>query len=224
MPKIKRYYKTFPYSFKPRNLPREEWLNTISHGLGAFLSFLGFGFMLYFSIVNYNFSKLSGTILYGFSLCFAFTSSTIYHSRQKGKAKDFFQKLDHIGIFLLIAGTYTTYVLNKFPSRKGYIILSIVWGMSLVGIVMKSISAKRFNTLSTIFYILVGSVIFIEIKMLYISLSWTCLFWLWSGAALYLTGVYFFMKDHKNMYHLIWHIFVILGALFHYISVVVYVI
>ncbi|MEM7184949.1 MAG: hemolysin III family protein [Spirochaetota bacterium] len=209
---------------KSRRLSKEEWFNTISHGFAAFLSFLGFGLMLYFSLRDYSFPKLSGSILYGFSLCFAFTSSAIYHSRKKGRTKDIFQRLDHIGIFLLIAGTYTTYILNRFSSERGYVVLSIVWGMSLVGITIKAFTAKRFTNLSTIFYILIACVIFFEIELLFKTLSWSCLIWLWSGGLLYLIGVYFYIKDNKYMYHSIWHLFVILGALFHYISVVVYVI
>ena len=139
-------------------MTKEEKINVYTHAIGAAMSFLGVGILLFFALATNDFWKIVSSLIYGISLIVLFTISSLYHSRE-GKTKDLFQKLDHIAIFYLIAGTYTPFILVHFREGMGLIILSIVWILAVVGTVIKIFFTGKFDFLSTMIYLAAGWIV-----------------------------------------------------------------
>ncbi|MCB1158496.1 MAG: hemolysin III family protein [Leptospiraceae bacterium] len=208
---------------KLKYLNTDEKLNVFTHGGASIFSLFAMLLLVYNAVSEENIWKILGSSVYGSSLFLLFFISAVYHSRT-GKAKKLFQKFDHIAIYLLIAGTYTPYILVKFRNDRGLLILGIVWSLSALGIIFKAFAAHKFNLLSTLFYVLIAWTVLLEIKTVFQTLSNSCLVWLVGGALFYMIGVYFFLKDHRPLFHPIWHIFVVAGAFSHFLSIYLYVI
>lgn len=204
-------------------MTREEEINVYTHGIGALISLVATCILLYFAVGTQDSSKIIGSLIYGGSLVLLFTISTLYHSKE-GKVKDLFQKLDHIAIFYLIAGTYTPFILVHFKDGMGPIILSIVWTLAIVGTIIKIFFTGKFDFVSTMVYLAAGWTILLDIKNLFATLHPTGLFWLAAGGAFYTAGVYFYLKDSIPRNHEIWHGFVLGGAGCHYICVLFFVV
>ncbi len=142
--------------------------------------------------------------------------STMLHSFRPSKAKRFFAILDHSAIYLLIAGTYTPFLLVSIRGALGWTLFGIIWGLAIGGIVFKFIFVDRFNLISTLFYILMGWMIIIAIKPLYESITGTGFTLLLIGGILYSFGAIFYIWEKLPYNHAIWHLFVIAGSSFMY--------
>jgi len=207
-----------------RQTNTEEWFNTISHGIAALASTVGFVVL----VILGNSSELSFTlfsaIVFGVSLVLLYTFSTIYHGARNEKTKKAFQILDHCGIYLLIAGTYTPVLLVSIGGTTGWVIFGVQWTIALIGLVIKIFYTGKFDLISTLMYALMGWMIVIRWQDLVDSIPSAALTLLLAGGISYTVGIVFYLIDTRVKFsHFIWHLFVIAGSLLHYIMIVKYV-
>jgi hemolysin III len=204
-----------------------EKLNSISHLVGAGLATIGLGALITVGIQSGDPWVLFSFSVFGMTLVLLYTMSTLYHSFKPVGLKRLFKTFDHISIYLLIAGTYTPLSLISLRDGNGWLIMSIVWGLALVGI------------LSEIF--LTGRAVKIGQLLIYLGMGWACsfdlvnlkavlpatgLYWLIAGGLVYTLGVIFYVLDHTKYFihsHGIWHFFVLVGSICHFIFVIGYV-
>ncbi|WP_025026714.1 PAQR family membrane homeostasis protein TrhA [Caldalkalibacillus mannanilyticus] len=202
---------------------REEIANAITHGIGALLSIAALVVLIVFAAKYGDAWHIVSFSIYGASLVILYFSSTLMHAIQNIKIKNAFEVMDHAAIYLLIAGTYTPFLLVTLRGTLGWTIFGIVWGFALIGIILKFFFVKRFIVLSTICYIIMGWIIVFAIKPLYESLAFAGMMWLVIGGLLYTFGTIFFLWKKIPYHHAIWHIFVLAGSAAHFITVLFYV-
>ncbi|MCK5495318.1 MAG: hemolysin III family protein, partial [Hyphomicrobiaceae bacterium] len=133
-----------------------------------------------------------------------------------------FQVLDHSAIFLLIAGTYTPFTLGVLKGAWGWTLFGLVWGIAVLGVVLKSVRGARHQRLSAILYLAMGWLIVIAVKPLWLNMPFWGLFWLLAGGVAYTAGVGFYAAGRIRYSHFIWHLFVIAGTACHFIAVLRY--
>ena len=197
----------------------EELFNAITHGIGALLSVAGCVILLVRCHQLGDGVAVVSSAIYGTTLIILYTMSTLYHALANEKAKAVFRVFDHVTIYLLIAGTYTTYTLACLGGALGWTLFGIVWTVAIVGIVFSSISLRRFQKLSMICYIAMGWVILIAIKPLWQVIGTLPMVFLVIGGVLYTGGVLFYQMKESRYMHSIWHLFVIAGSIFQYFSI-----
>lgn len=201
----------------------DEWANSLSHGVGLFLSLVGFSFLLLIALESSEWSRKISLIVYGVTLVLLYTTSTLYHSFRTQKIKLLFRKLDHCAIYLLIAGTYTPFTLLPLKGFWGWLLFGMVWGLAALGIVFKLFYVHRFKRLSTMIYLFMGWLILIAAEPLMNNLPYGGIIWLVAGGASYTFGVIFFLLDTRRFFHAIWHLFVMGGSACHYCAILWYV-
>ncbi|MFW5687638.1 MAG: PAQR family membrane homeostasis protein TrhA [Bacteroidota bacterium] len=204
----------------------EELLNSITHGIGILLSIAGLVLLVVFaSIRPYgDVWKIVSFSVYGTSLILMFTASTLYHSFQNKKVKEFLNLLDHASIFILIAGTYTPFMLVSLRGPWGWSIFGVIWGLAIAGVVFKLFFyTDRLRNISAIIYFLMGWIILIAIRPMIMEVPTEGLLWLLGGCLLYSLGIPFYIKREKRFFHVIWHLFVLAGAITHFFSIFLYV-
>ncbi|TAI49775.1 hemolysin III family protein [Flagellimonas allohymeniacidonis] len=196
----------------------EERWNAYSHGFGILLSLIGLLFWLnHFQGRSLEFK--SGIIIYSASLILLFTASTVYHAVDDARTKRKLRVLDHISIYYLIAGTYTPVCLLALQESKGSLLLIIVWGMALFGTLLKLFFTGKFEVFSLLLYAFMGWSIVIDFNFLKEVLSSSGLFYLGLGGAFYTVGILFYAIRKIPYNHLIWHFFVLGGAISHWIMI-----
>ncbi|MGM0175480.1 PAQR family membrane homeostasis protein TrhA [Enterococcus sp. DIV0800] len=196
-----------------------EVLNAVTHGVGVMLSVVGFVFLLRKAETGLDYVSFT---IYGVSLLLLFLASTLYHSLIFTKAKKVFQVFDHCSIYLLIAGTYTPYCLLYIKGTIGIVLLSIIWLAAIVGIVYKSLTlskVKSVSKLSTILYNVMGWAVVIALPSLYQNVGLKGLLLLVGGGVAYTVGSVFYSMKNKRFMHVVWHLFVMLGALLMFFSI-----
>ncbi|SHJ97977.1 hemolysin III [Clostridium amylolyticum] len=198
---------------------QEEIVNAITHGAGVALAIAALVILIVFSALKGTPWHVVSFSIYGATLVILYLGSTLYHSLTNKKAKSLFRKFDHMSIYLLIAGTYTPFCLTVLRGYIGWIIFGIVWGCTILGVTLKAITIGKREWLSTMLYIMMGWLIVIAIKTLYIKMPLSGLVYLILGGLSYTGGAYFFMKDKLKFNHGIWHLFVLAGSVFHFFSV-----
>lgn len=205
--------------FSRKYLITNEVLNAITHGVGVVLSIIGFVFLLKKADSGLHYVSF---IIYGVSLLLLFLASTLYHSLIFTKAKQVFQVFDHCSIYLLIAGTYTPYCLLYIKGTIGIVLLSIIWLAAIVGIVYKSLTlskVKSVSKLSTIIYNVMGWAVVIALPSLYQSVGLKGLLLLVGGGVAYSIGSVFYSMKNRRYMHVVWHLFVMLGAMLMFFSI-----
>lgn len=202
--------------------PLEEKINIISHALGLLLSIVGFVLLLV-QAYSQGMAHILAAVIYGSSMIALYSASTLYHRSKTPSIRIKLRVVDHAAIYVLIAGTYTPYMLLTLPGPLGYSILAAAWTMALIGIVIKIFYTGHFEVLSTLLYIAMGWAIVFAIKPLAANLAPAGLYWLMAGGISYTVGaiLYAFKKIPYN--HAIFHLFVLLGSICHYISIYLYV-
>lgn len=200
----------------------EERLHSISHGIGAALSLAGLVVLLVLASLGAHADpwKIVGISLYGTSLVLLYTASTLYHGVRHPRLKRLFQHLDHCAIYLLIAGTYTPFLLVNLRGPTGWTLLATVWSLALAGIACKLAWPHRFEALRVAIYLLMGWLIVLAGDALAASLSTTGLALLIAGGLTYTLGVVFYAVSAIPFNHAIWHLFVMGGSTCHYFAVV----
>ncbi|MNH98335.1 hemolysin-III related [compost metagenome] len=202
---------------------REERANAISHGVGILLSVLGLLLLVIHATTDGDMWHVISFSIYGASLIILYSCSTLLHSLHNRKIKDVFEIMDHAAIYVLIAGTYTPYLLVTLRGPVGWTMLGIIWGLAVLGIVLKFFYVKRFVMLSTLCYIGMGWMIVFAFKPLYASLAFGGIAWLVAGGLLYTFGSIFYVWRRIPYHHAIWHVFVLAGSICHFISINGYV-
>ena len=199
-----------------------EKFNTYSHLIGSLLAVAG-GVVLIVQGAGDVWKVVSFSI-YATTLVLMYSSSTLYHNAGQGKTKNFLRMLDHNAIYLLIAGTYTPFVLVSLHGPWGWTLFGVVWGLALIGILQEIWLKKKTRLASLLIYIVMGWIVVIAIVPLAQTLSWTGVAWIASGGIAYTVGTIFYLYDHRFAHwHGIWHIFVMLGSALHYFAILTYV-
>ena len=203
----------------------EEKLNSISHGIAALSSIIGFIALIIISATSNKDWAMFSALIYGFSLVTLYVCSTLYHLSQDEKTKHTFRILDHCSIFLLIAGSYTPILLLSLGGETGWLIFGIQWMLVLIGIILKIKNTGKHEALSILLYIIMGWLIVFKWNDLISSISNPAFNLLLYGGIIYTVGIMFYLLDSKIKYfHFIWHLFVIMGSTMHYIMIFKYVI
>jgi hemolysin III len=193
----------------------EEKLNAYSHALGIVLAAIGGIFLFQNDLGAVPFMKES-IGAYVASLLLLFTASTIYHAVQNPKLKKRLRILDHISIYYLIAGTYTPVCLSVLLPSKGWLLFYLVWGIALFGTVLKIFFTGRFEAFSLVLYGVMGWLVIIDLPYLMEHMYALGLFYLSLGGAFYTIGILFYAIKKIPYNHLIWHFFVLGGAISHW--------
>lgn len=200
----------------------EEIANAISHGVGM-LAAIAITPFLIIRALPLGAGAVTGAAIFGATMIILYASSAIYHSLPHSRAKKIFQILDHAAIFLLIAGTYTPFTLSVLQGLWGWTLFGIIWGLAILGVVLKTIHTDGTSKLSIALYLAMGWLAVFAVRPLYDSLPFWGLFWILAGGVMYTAGVGFFAYDHKSKYnHFIWHLFVLAGTSCHVVAVIVY--
>jgi hemolysin III len=202
----------------------EEILNSVTHGAGALISIAGLVLLIVFSSIYGQATHIVSCTIYGTTLVLLYTASTLYHGFQKPNIKHVFKILDHSCIYILIAGTYTPFMLVTVRGALGWTIFGIVWGLTILGIVFKAFFVNRFKIVSTIAYILMGWLVILAIKPLFQALPGGGIFWLVSGGLAYTIGTIFYAWKKLPFNHAIWHLFVLAGSVCHFFAIMFYVV
>lgn len=202
---------------------KEEVVNAITHGIGVLLSITALVFLVIFSVKHGNAWHVTTFSIYGVTMLLLYLSSTLVHSFPEGKAKDLFEIFDHASIYLFIAGTYTPFTLIVINGVLGWTLLSIVWGIAIVGVVFKSFFVKKFLYLSTILYVVMGWMIVIGWEPLTATLPPEGITLLVAGGLLYTVGAIFYVWRGFLFHHAVWHLFVLAGSISHFFTILFYV-
>ncbi len=202
----------------------EEWLHSISHGIGAALSLAGMIVLIVLASIAAHVDpwKIVSVSLYGSCLLLLYTASTLYHGFRRQRLKRVFQAFDHCAIYLLIAGTYTPFTLGALRGRWGWMLLGAIWSLALIGLAFKATAGMRYEKLSTGLYLFMGWLALLVIKPLWQELPAWGIFWLLAGGIFYTVGVAFYATDHLPYNHFRWHLFVIAGTACHFVAVLKY--
>ena len=198
----------------------EELANSVTHGIGLGLSVAGFSALLVLATVHGGDRRIVSCAIYGVSLICVYAASTLYHGLRSQRVKHIFKVFDHSAIFLLIAGTYTPFLLVNLRGGWGWSLLGIVWGLAVAGIVLKFWFVDRYPILSTGGYVLMGWLALIAVKPLLQAVPTIGLIWLLAGGLMYTVGVAFYAWKRIPYNHVIWHLFVMAGSACHYFAVV----
>ena len=198
---------------------REEIASALTHGLGA-VTALGAGAVLITLAAIYGDGwQLASAIVFGVALLLLYTASTLYHAISHPIAKGRLKVFDHCAIYLLIAGTYTPFMLVGLRGSTGWWLFGTIWTLALAGVVFKLFYTGRFKRLSTLIYIAMGWLVIVAIKPMWRSLDGFTLGWLLAGGVFYTLGTYFYHREQVRYSHAIWHLFVIAGSVCHFVSV-----
>ncbi|MEX0813622.1 MAG: hemolysin III family protein [Chitinophagales bacterium] len=201
----------------------EELANSITHGIGAVFSIIGFFFLMHYTAEQPGSKRISAALIYGISLILLYLASTLYHSIPHYKVKKVMRVFDHVSIYLLIAGSYTPFALLVLDNTLGDLILYIVWGVAIVGSVFKIFFTGKFDKLSTLLYIAMGWVAIIAFEPLLSNLPTPGMVLLATGGVLYTGGTVFYMWNKLKYNHAIWHLFVMGGSAAHFFAILFYV-
>ena len=200
----------------------EEQLNTLSHAIGALLGIAGLVILL----VKQTGApwSLFSVLIYGISIIVLFSSSALYHAAKTERKKHYFRILDHVTIYFLIAGTYTPVLLLMLGDSNGWTLFWIVWGIAAFGLILKIFFTGKFEIFSTLLYLVMGWLIVFDFGTLADRIATNGLLLLFAGGLAYTVGIVFYAINKIPYNHVIWHLFVLAGAICHYFMVLLYVI
>lgn len=202
----------------------EEIANAVAHGLGAAAAIVALTLMIVKAMPTLDGWQIAGVAVYGASLVLLFLCSTLYHSFSHPRARAVFKRLDHSAIFLLIAGTYTPFLMLTLHSRMASILLMALWGIAVAGVVFKIFFIHRFKRFSLFSYLAMGWLALLVIADLHHALPQAAFTLLVAGGLSYTVGAGFYAAKRVPYTHAIWHLFVLGGAAAHCVAIGVYVI
>ncbi|MEA9978695.1 hemolysin III family protein [Pseudomonas sp. 10B1] len=200
-----------------------ERFNAWTHLVGAVLAFVGVVWMLVLASIDGDIWKIVSMAIYGVTLLLLYSVSTVYHS-VRGRAKVIMQKVDHLSIYLLIAGSYTPFCLVTLRGPWGWTLFGIVWGLAVIGMLQEIKPRSEARVMSIVIYAVMGWIVLVAVKPLMAALGATGFAWLAAGGILYTIGIIFFAFDTRfRHWHGIWHLFVMAGSLLHFVAILFYV-
>ena len=203
----------------------EEIANSVTHGVGLFLSIAGLVILVVLAKIHGDAWRIVSFSIYGGSLVILYAASTLYHSFyfSSGRINYIFKVIDHSAIYLLIAGTYTPFTLVSLRGAWGWSFFGTIWGLTLAGITLKMFFVNRFLVLSTIVYLAMGWLAVIAANPVLQKIPFGGIAWLVMGGILYSLGVIFLFFNKLPFHHAIWHLFVLGGSICHYFAILFYV-
>ena len=203
--------------------PFEEKLNALSHAIGVGLGVIGLILLILFNTGKTDWSLFS-VIVYGISIIVLFTASALYHYIKNEKRKHYFRIIDHISIYILIAGTYTPVSLIALNDSLGWSLFWVVWGIAAFGVILKLFFTGRFETFSVLLYLVMGWLVVFDFSHLSKIIGDGGILMLFAGGLAYTSGIIFYAIERIPYNHVIWHLFVLAGAMFHFFMVFCYII
>jgi hemolysin III len=208
-----------------KNRKIEELWNVITHGTGAILSFIALVVMVLYCIYhNGTLLHIVAAVVFGSSLVLLYSASTAYHWAWTLRRKRTMQRIDHLCIYVLIAGSYTPIALLGLRGAWGWTIFGLIWSFAIAGFIFKFSPLRKSEKISLTLYALMGWLIIIAIKPLIENLATGALLYLLGGGLCYTFGIYFYAKDKMPYNHTIWHLFVLGGSTLHFLGVFLYLI
>lgn len=200
-----------------------ERFNAWTHLVGALLACLGAIWLQALAALGGSLVEMVSVAIYGLSLVLLYSISTLYHSL-RGRAKVIMRKLDHLSIYLLIAGSYTPFCLVTLAGPWGWTLFGVVWSLALIGMLQEIKPRSEARILSLVIYAVMGWIVLVAVKPLLAALGGAGFAWLLAGGICYTVGIVFFVFDERfRHWHGIWHLFVMGGSLLHFIAVLFYV-
>jgi hemolysin III len=200
----------------------EEIANSVTHGIGALLSLIGTAILLYRAVRDGTTLHVISFAVYGSCLFLLHLSSTLYHALRPPRAKRVFRVFDHCSIYLLIAGTYTPFLLLSLWGRWGLTLLIAIWTLAIAGIVFKSLFIGRLQRASVLLYILMGWMIIVAAREAWIRVPHAAIGFVAAGGLFYTLGVAFYAWKSLPYNHAVWHLFVLGGSVCHYAAILLY--
>ena len=201
----------------------EELVHAITHGIGVILSIVGLSWMLYVSINVADPWRIVASSIYGVTLITLFLASTLYHSMYASRHREIFKLLDHCAIYLLIAGTYTPFLLVAMRSSTGWWIFGTIWALATAGIVKKLWFRHRFPKIALASYLVMGWLIVVAAPQVAEAIGPHGMAWLVAGGVSYSVGAIFYVVERIPFNHAIWHVFVLVGGICHFLGVALHV-
>ena len=208
--------------FSRRYKITNEVLNAVTHGIGFGLSIAGLVILLIKGVRLQSPIHIVSYALFGSGLILLFLMSTLYHSLIFTKARKVFRVFDHSFIFVLIAGTYSPYCLLAIRGRLGLGLFIAIWVMAILGVIYKAIWIEKSSKISTLLYLIMGWLVIFAIRPLYASVGFYGILYLVLGGLSYTVGAFFYGRKQVRFMHVVWHLFVLLGAMMMYFSVLFY--
>ncbi|MCB0273246.1 MAG: hemolysin III family protein [Calditrichaeota bacterium] len=197
----------------------EEIANGITHGIGLALSVAGLTLLVVLAALHGDAWKVTSFSIYGSTLILLYLASTLYHSFPNPRVKRILKIIDHSAIFLLIAGTYTPFMLVNMRGPWGWSLFVTIWVLAIAGVVMKAFFIHRFRRLSTLVYVLMGWLCVVAVSEMIATIPFNGLMWLAVGGLCYTIGVIFYLWHRLPYHHAIWHLFVLGGSICHFFAV-----
>jgi hemolysin III len=206
---------------RPQSLG-EEVANSVSHGMGL-TALAAAPFLMMHAGRRQDAGFIAGACIFAVTMVLLYLASTLYHALPAGKAKRVLRAIEHCAIFMLIAGTYSPFMLGVLRGAWGWTLFGLIWGLALVGVVLKTLDRLSHPIASTGLYLLMGWLLLIAVKPFYARVPVPGLLWLVAGGLAYTAGVFFFAIDSRVRYaHFAWHVFVLTGTACHYFAVLWY--
>ncbi|OZB59376.1 MAG: hemolysin III [Lysobacterales bacterium 14-68-21] len=213
-----------PFVAVPRYSFGDELASSIVHGIGVVLAIAGLAALVAVSAHYGEARDVIASAVYGTTLVLLYTASTLYHAVPVPAAKPVLRTLDHIAIYLLIAGTYTPFTLIALPGRWGWSLFAAVWTLAAIGSVLEFGMFRRYRKLSVLLYVAMGWIGMVAFKPLVAHLQGGGMALLIAGGVAYTAGVPFYLWRRLPYHHSVWHCFVLAGSVLHYLAVLLYVI
>jgi len=201
----------------------EEIANSVTHGIGLLLAIAGMSILTLFATRFGDVWHLVSSLIFATTLILMYAFSTLYHSIPQPRVKRILRVLDHSAIFLLIAGTYTPFMLVSLRGPWGWSLLAIVWTLALLGVLFQVSLLRRWQGISLSLYIGMGWVVVVAIKPMLAAVAPGGLILLLLGGLAYTSGTVFYVRDKMKYNHAIWHGFVLAGSILHYCAILFYV-
>jgi hemolysin III len=200
----------------------EEIANSVSHGVGLMAAIAATPVLIHSALARGRLPDTIGATVFAVTIILLYLASSLYHALPPGKAKRVFRILDHSAIFLLIAGTYTPFTLGVLLGAWGWTLLSLIWGLALIGITLTALAGTSHPGLSTALYLGMGWLVLVAARPLWLGVPLAGLLWLSGGGLAYTAGVLFLSAKRMPYRHFVWHLFVLAGSFCHFVAVLAY--
>ncbi|OAM88374.1 hemolysin III [Termitidicoccus mucosus] len=200
----------------------EKIANWLTHGIGAILSIAALTLLIVFSSLYGEAWHVVSFTVFGLALLVLYTSSTLYHTQRSEWGKRFFRRLDHAAIFVLIAGTYTPFLLTHLRGPWGWSLFGVIWGICGAGAVFKLLYGERYHRVSLLAYLFAGWLIVVAFKPLLTHVPNEALWLLLAGGLCYTAGTGFYAWRRLRYHHAVWHVFVLGGSTCHVLAVLLF--
>lgn len=194
-------------------------MNSATHILGILFGLVCIPILVLNADDNGSPWVVTGAGVYGFSFLMVFTCSTLFHCQKEGRLRHLFKVMDHISIYFLIAGTYTPLILIYVNNSYGIILLSVLWGLTLIGTFFKLYWTGKFEIVSTIIYVIMGWMLLTGADTFFANMPYHIIALIVAGGILYSVGVVFYLWRCFTYHHAVWHLFVLAAGICHYTAI-----